>query len=392
MFRKSTSWFNTLRSSAGFTLVEVMVSLGVISVSLLGVNQLMNQFSDSTKNALVADQLKGVGLAAQEYIKDNYATLVSGGVGTTQMITVPAMIASGHLVSGTPTANAFNQSMCVLVLQPAANRLQAMLLTEGGDVVNDIDLGEIAALAGGSAGSVSTALRTTEIVGALGGWAVLRVSYHNQVNNLNLRCNGVAGNVQVEGGHLAMALWLEDIGTQSTMLYRDKVDSMPELNTMNTPIIMNAAQTPLAACTTVRALANDSRGGVLTCANSGGSLKWSPMSATYWGDGVTADSDLGACGAASNGMIRLVRAISADPSVPAVPWLCDGSAWSVVTTDERNVMVQRNLTVGGDLQVRGDLQLKSLRVVDGTPPIVCEATNIGTVAKMSDGSLVICQL
>jgi len=62
-----------------------------------------------------------------------------------------------------------------------------------------------------------------------------------------------------------MALWFENGDTSSAFLARDAVPGRPELNQMNTPLVMNAVQTAGAACPSAGAIARTSDGGLLTC-------------------------------------------------------------------------------------------------------------------------------
>lgn len=249
----------------GVTLLEVLLSLTIIASATMGLNQIADRFSDDTQNTVVSSQVRAFGEAAKAYIKDNYAAVQ--GVATVTapaLIDVPTMVASGHLPAGALTTNAFGQSMCALVLEPVANRLQAMVIAEGGTLIDDLSLGNIASVIGGSGGAVY-ASNAAVVRGAIGGWAMPVATFDNMVNNVNRRCDGTAGNVRLAAGHPAMALWFENGDTSSAFLARDPIPGRPELNTMNTPIVMASVQVTGGACTTVGAIARDGAGGVVSC-------------------------------------------------------------------------------------------------------------------------------
>ena len=359
---------------SGFTLLEVMVSLAIIAMGSIGVAQLTQNFSDDVDNTLASDSLRRTGSAAQQYIKDNYATITAAaGVATPYWISTSMLITGGYLPTGSLSTNGFNQSTCTLVLQPTANKLQAMVVTEGGTAIDDFRLGAIASLAGGSAGAVR-AMTPTQVLGTLGGWSIPTASYHNLVNTAGKKCDGSAGNVQVTSGRPAMALWFDNGAYQSATLYRDPVPGHPELNTVNTPIILNAAQTVSAACTTSGAISNDATGALVSC--NGGTWKAVGGSA-YWGDPVANVASLPACAAANTGATRVVNT----PTVGSGPraYTCNGTAWNALSVDD-----------SGNMVLPGTVTLGKINVTDVVTMGAACSPN-GLVAKDSTGLLLSCQ-
>lgn len=250
---------------AGVTLMEVVLALAILATVTVGLNQLSDRFSDDTKNTVAAGQVRTFGEAAKSYIKDNYAAVQGVATATIPaLIDVPTLIAAGRLPVGYQNSNVFAQSTCALVFEPAANRLQAMVITEGGNSIGDSSLSNIAAVVGGSGGAVYST-DPTQIRGAVGGWVVPVATFDNVANNLGKKCDGSAGNVRVTVGHPAMALWFENGDTSSAFVARDAVPGRPELNAMNTPLVMNSTQTLNAACTSTGAIAQDGAGGILSC-------------------------------------------------------------------------------------------------------------------------------
>lgn len=259
------SMFYTKNSQRGLTLLEVIVSLAILSSASVGLYSIADQFSNDTKVTVTASQVRAFGDAARAYIKDNYASIQAVATPTTPaLIDVPTLIAAGNLTTGFLATNAYGQSMCALVLEPIANRLQAMVVSEGGQTVDDLSLGSMAAVVGGSGGGTYASDPST-IRGAVGGWAIAAATFDNLVNNVNRKCDGTAGNVRVAAGRPAMALWFENGDTSSAFLARDPIPGRPELNQMNTPIVMNSVQTAGGACSSVGAIAQDGAGGILSC-------------------------------------------------------------------------------------------------------------------------------
>lgn len=357
----------------GLTLLEVLISLTIIASATIGLNTVADRFSDDTKNTVAASQGRSFGEAAKAYIKDNYSAVQGIATATAPaLIDVPTLIASGNLPAGFLAQNAFGQSMCALVLQPTANRLQAMVIAEGGTVIDDLSLGNIAAIVGGSGGAVY-ASDPSVIRGAIGGWSIPAATFDNRVNNVGKRCDGTAGNVRFTAGHPAMALWFENGDTSSAFLARDPVPGRPELNQMNTPLVMNSVQTADAVCSSLGAIARDASGAVLSC-NAG---KWKTQGSAYWQDPVANFAALPACAAAISGQTRIVSTPTTGTGPRA--HTCDGAAWKALAVDDGG-----NLTLPGILAT-GKVQLNDTVVLGAA----CSPN--GLVSKDATGLILSCQ-
>ena len=253
------------RKQLGMTLLEVMMSLAIISTALVGLSVIADKYSTDTKLTITASQERAFGEATKAYIKDNYAAIQAIATPTAPaLIDAATLIAAGNLPAGFLTTNAYGQSMCALVLEPAANRLQAMVVSEGGQTIDDLSLGSLVAMIGGSGGGVYASAPTI-IRGAIGGWSITTATFDNLVNNVNRHCDGTTGPVQVVAGHPMMSLWFENGDTSAAFLARDVVPGRPELNAMNTPLVMNSVQTVGGACTTAGAIARDGGGAIVSC-------------------------------------------------------------------------------------------------------------------------------
>lgn len=226
-----------LTRQAGLTLLEVLVSLGILATVTTGIVALSNQQSEKTKASVVALHTKMVGTAAAEYIKENYSTILSTATTTKPvLIRVSDMISSGKLQAGFNPKNARGQDTCVLVLKQSATNLTSLLVTEGGEVIDDLSLGQIASEIGAAGGGIySTA--AGNIRGSMGGWNTAIGAFANP-NHLGQKCSGAAGNIALTAGHPVMALWFADSQDVSATLYRDSVPGNPSLNTMGTAIKM----------------------------------------------------------------------------------------------------------------------------------------------------------
>lgn len=250
---------------AGLTLMELVLGLSVLAMVTVGLNQLADRWSEDTRNTVAANQVRTFGEAAKSYIKDNYAAVQAVATATAPaIIDVQTLITAGKLPTGYQNSNAFGHATCALVLEPSPDRLQAMVVTEGGNAVGDPSLAQIASVVGGSGGGVY-ATTATNIQGAVGGWSLATSTFDNRANNLGKKCDGSSGNVRVAVGHPMMALWFENGDTSAAFVARDAVPGRPELNAMNTPLVMKSVQTVNAACAASGAIAQDGAGRILSC-------------------------------------------------------------------------------------------------------------------------------
>lgn len=157
---------SSLGKQRGFTMVEMGVALGVAAAALLSVNSLVDRYGDDQKAMLAAQQISTIGVATQNYIKDNATALLANATASVPVV-IPASALTTY-ATGVLETNAYGQTMCALVLQPTAGTLQAAVVTTGGTVINDVDLGQIAAAVGAAGGGIySTA--TTTLRGTAGG-------------------------------------------------------------------------------------------------------------------------------------------------------------------------------------------------------------------------------
>ncbi len=334
---------------AGVTLLEILMAVGILGMVIAGAATLVDNHLERLRTAATAQQMTIFGNAVQAYIKDNYSNLTAANTNgvPTATATIPAVITVNTLQttplvgpSGTPSPtkylpanfnpeNAYGQTICALVLQPKANELYAMVVTEGGTAINDLDLGLLAGSIGAAGGGIySTAPSTAK--GTMGKWqfnlTTDPVGSHFKTSGTH--CNNTPGAVALADGHPLMALWFSS-DTSSAFLYRDQVPGHPELNEMQTDLkfkddytdntdpanpkfyggasiqlkivrevdtecdLLPSAGTPLDPISSkpvvpLGTLARDTKGMVLSCQFDAASNKnyWRPAASLYWGDPV----------------------------------------------------------------------------------------------------------
>ena len=340
----------------GFTLIEAAAALAALVVTLMVSNSLLQSYYSSMASEVTAQQTATVGNAVQNYVQQNYAALTGVATATTPaVITVPMLQATGFLSSGFSPTNNKGQTLCALVLQPTANNLQTLVVSEGGTAINDLDLGTIAGIVGATGGGIYGSAPTV-VRGAMGGWSFNIGNFANSATH----CDGSAGAVALSPGHPVEALWFNNGAISTAYLYRSAVPGHPELNTMNTPLIMASVQANGGACSTVGAIAQDGSGGLLSCNGTA----WQPQGSAYWKDPVASFVSLPACNAAIAWQTRVVQA----PTVGVGPraYTCNGVAWKALAVDDSgNLVVPGGLTVSGNSAITGNETVGGTQTVTG---------------------------
>jgi prepilin-type N-terminal cleavage/methylation domain-containing protein len=329
---------NTMRRQRGMTLVEVLAALAIASVLLVGLSSMIGDSIDELKEQQTALQQAQLVAAAARYVTANYADLVAGtGGGAVTAVSVAQLKTAGFLPAGFAATNPYQQSACVLVRQPSAGRLDALVAGYGGTAIPDRAIAAVAMMAGQGGGYVSAALPGTARGSS---WELVTTAYQGVACAGTTVLNGAAAH---DGGHLVSSLFYDGPGQLSTdFLYRDTVPGRPQLNQMNTALAFAGAAlvTPGTACGSAAAIGIDSASRtVVTCGADG---LW--QAASTWKAPVTNFEDLPTAGN-TTGDVRMVTTLNRG-------FAYSGSAWVALAVDESG-----NLHVPGT--VYGDTAIVS---------------------------------
>lgn len=241
-----------LGQQTGITLLEVLIAVSLLGFMVVAANALVDDHLRRVRTAATAQQMQVFAKATQAFIKDNYAYLTAGGNGIVPATpTAPAVITldmlkntihpeSGqtsptrYLPSGFQDKNAHQQTLCALVLQPKPNELYALVVAEGGETINDVDLSLLAASMGAAGGGIY-AQNPSRARGTLGKWEfdLATDPVGQNFKNVPISCTGNA--VSLTPGHPLMALWFSE-NPAADFLHRNEVAGHPELNTMQTDL------------------------------------------------------------------------------------------------------------------------------------------------------------
>lgn len=263
------------------------VLLGLL-MAMMGIPMLLqyqNQAAENQRMAATAQQAIMLNQAVQSYLVQNAITLQNTATATVPVnISLTTLQSAGYLPTSFSNSNPYGQSWSVQVLQPTTGNLQALVTTQGGTVLSDKQGSALSSLVGADGGFLpqndsgvfSSGAATA--TGAYGGWSVSTANYSN-----------------ITAGHLASLVSFTSGQANGNYLWRNAVPGQPQLNTINTPLILNTVQVVGTACSNIGALAQDGTGMLLSC--SGG--KWVAPSAlppwmcvqyqSYWASGILQD-------------------------------------------------------------------------------------------------------
>ncbi|RJF92789.1 shufflon system plasmid conjugative transfer pilus tip adhesin PilV [Noviherbaspirillum saxi] len=355
-----------MRTEHGFSLVEMLGALAVGAIMTAGAAGLVDGYLEEGKGRQAALYQSRVTEAARKYISANTAALqTAAGATTPAVVALSALKTKGHLESDVQPVNAYGQTPCVLVVQPTAGRLEALVVTEGGRDIPAKYVAQVAASAGQGGGFIPFN-NPTIAQGAANAWSVPLAGFGGA------SCSGTPA----AANHLASALFFDGPGQLSTdFLHRHAVPGHPELNEMTTPLNMRAQAVEDASDALCAAgdasgygrIAVDAQGAVLSCRQGiwkrqGG--QWKDPAASFAALPVTGNSV---------GDVRLTT-----DTGRAFSW--SGSAWRALAVDEN-----------GNLQVEGRMTASNVMLNQIVTPDSACGTN-GLLARDTDGMPMACQL
>lgn len=231
----------------GISLLEVMIAITISGIILAAVGPKIMEKSGDVGDQVAATELKEVIDATKRYVRDNFATIQAAATPTTPyVINVTTIRDAGYLRSNFTGTNPYGQAYRLHILEPAAGRLEGLLVTTGGTVISGKRGPMIGSMAGNSGGYIAGVDANGDSVwddgdadtlpdagvfnGAYGGWSL---------NLAQASTYFTVTDPMPSAGHLAAAMTFDN-GTGNDFLYRNAVPGFPEANQMNTAIDMNA--------------------------------------------------------------------------------------------------------------------------------------------------------
>ncbi|MDB5773097.1 MAG: pilV [Burkholderia sp.] len=334
------------KRQGGVTIIEVLGVLAIGAMLLVGLTAMVDSSLEDFKGQQAAHYQAQVVNAARKYITANYPDLIANPATSSSAVpvTVERLKIDRFLPGSFEVANPYLQTPCVLVRQPTPGKLDALVVTSGGQPIPESNLAAVAMAAGPGSGYISRAEPGTAR-GAT--WNLVTTDYRA------VACGGGAAvltGTSADSGHLASGLFSDSPGQFADFLYRSDVPGRPELNQMNTPVRManHALVVSGTACGTQAAMAIDSATRDVAVCGADGVWK-NPSS---WKQPVVNFGDLPVAGN-NTGDVRMVTSLNR-----AFTYNTSGSgpAWKALAVDQNgDFAVPGNIQVGGTLQVDEDV-------------------------------------
>lgn len=230
----------------GLTLIETALALAIMALIVASLSMMMAENADQVRARATADKITEVHEAAKGYIKANYAALLAaassgpvtipsgrptaGSPVPTGPAGLPSLQGGGYLNSTYVDSNGYGQRHYLVVRKLAGSPtgLEAMVSTQGGRPISDIQLGRIANFVGSAGGYVPAtpvnAADAGQVVGSYGGWRT--------------PISGWGSTAAPTAGRLQATFAFDDGTLLADYLYRNDI-GIPEANRMNTHIDMN---------------------------------------------------------------------------------------------------------------------------------------------------------
>jgi len=277
----------SIKRMAGVTILEAIIGIAMMSTVIIVSGGLLTDWMKVQNNQKVASQIKLHVDALANYISNN-PSAITAATATTPVLLLPATYASGSGLTGglSGTLSGYNLSICALVLNPSPGVYTSLIVTEpttnvaSPKLIDDGTLSSVVTALGSTSAAVfSTSANTTTLQGgkpasyaANNTLSLQWATTFGQANNLGQHCDGTAGSVNLARGtiHYFAPIASSSIVVNQAVLYRNAVAGQPQLNQMNTPIVMNSTQTAGAACTSTGAIAqNTNQTGLVMCGSNG---------------------------------------------------------------------------------------------------------------------------
>lgn len=229
----------TRKQQRGITLVEILASLSIMTLLTVGITAITLSSVEDSKSQQAALYQSQLGRAVKNWLGNpaNRNAVAAAATTTTPVKVTLAQLAQ-WLPPGFSASNAYRQSPCVMVyFNAGANRLEAAITTEGGDAIDDAQLGYVVTHAGEGAGAIY-ARAPTVARGPYNSWSTALGNYTTAA--AARQCSGTPA----AAGRLISLLAMDRHGTNALggageWLARNQIAGRPDLNRMNTAIDMN---------------------------------------------------------------------------------------------------------------------------------------------------------
>lgn len=238
----------------GMSLLETAMVLAVVCLVVGQILYLVVSSTGDIQANITADKIQQINIATNKYLRTNAGMLVnltgpSGNIisipvaktsqngavpqyatnGGSPVTQLPSLQAGGYIPSSYIDSNSYGQSTVVLVRQPTAGNLEAMITTVGGRDIPDRELGQIMRRMGSHGGAIlnhNVLGNIQTIQGTGGAWQTLASDWNS-------------GSTGPTAGHIMSTVSLYGGTALSNYIYRNAIPGMPQANRMQTSVDVN---------------------------------------------------------------------------------------------------------------------------------------------------------
>ena len=294
--------------------LSVLVGIAIMLPSVVGMQH--QAFTDQIAQ-VEAGQLARIDDAALQYEYSWMASLSAPG--STYTVSVQTLIAQGFLPPGTKATDAMGDPISVQYTANGSGNVTGYVVAQGNYRYPDPDAGEILLDLGDRGGYVPQVTLPGQVAGTIYGTG------DTWQSPAPAGINPGSIDVKVESNAAQQA-------DDSRFLWRVPAPTAAG-NTMSTPLILGAVETPGASCANTGAIAQDGTGALVSC--QGGT--WESVGGGHWRAPVATYAALPASGN-QNGDVRLT--LDTDR---AFAW--NGGSWVALAVDQNgDLTVPRHLT------------------------------------------------
>ena len=318
-------------------LIAAMVGIAIMMPSMVGMQH--QAFFDQVAQ-VEAGQLSTITNAALQYEYGYMASLSAPG--STHTVAVAQLVAQGYLPPGTSAVDAMGDPISVEYQADASGNVTGYVVAQGNYRYPDADAGQILLDVGDRGGYVPEVPVAGQVAGTIYG------------TGRTWQAPAPAGigpgsiDVKVESNAAQQA-------DDSRFLWRVPAPTAAG-NTMSTPLILGAVETPGAGCANTGAIAQDGTGALVSCQSG----TWQSVGGGHWRAPVATYAALPNSGN-QNGDVRLT--LDTDR---AFAW--NGGSWVALAVNQNgNLHVPGYGVFGGEGQFGGNIGTSGYSPTAGLP-------------------------
>ena len=294
--------------------ISVLLALAIMLPSVVGMQH--QAFTDQVAQ-VEAGQLATITDAALQYEYGYVASLSAPG--STHTVSIQTLIQQGYLPAGTAAVDAMGDPISIEYQADSSGNVTGYVVAQGNYRYPDPDAGEILLDLGDRGGYVPKVTLPGQVAGTIYGTG------HTWQSPAPAGIGPGSIDVKVESNAAQQA-------DDSRFLWRVPAPTAAG-NTMSTPLILGAVETPGASCANTGAIAQDGTGALVSCQSG----QWIAVGGGHWRAPVSTYAALPATGN-QNGDVRLT--LDTDR---AFAW--NGGSWVALAVDQNgDLTVPRHLS------------------------------------------------